>query len=185
MTDQELARAAAAGDHAAFHQIYQDNADRVLRLVTRILGPVPGRDDLVQEVFVELHHALPSFRSEARLSTFVYRIAVRVTLKSARRWRKQQLTFDERKLDDCVEPGRSPAEHADDRQALARALAVIATLKPARRIAFLLVAVEGLSYEEAGHVLDISADAAKQRTLRARRDVKRALARQERQRRRP
>lgn len=176
-TDESLVASAQAGDVRAFTRIYQRHADRVFGLITKILGPVDGREDLLQDIFVQLHHALPSFRGDAQLWTFLYRIAVRSVMKHARRRRGVVLPLDSSRIDSCISADRSPSQQASDRQTLANAFSVIDTLKTERRVAFVLVAVESLSYDEAATVLDISPAAVKQRTLRARKDISRALDR--------
>ncbi len=57
--------------------------------ITRLVGPVAERDDLVQKVFIAFHRALPSYRGEARLSTYLHRIAVNTAydhLRGRRHW---------------------------------------------------------------------------------------------------
>ena len=67
----DLVDAFLAGSSRAFTAIYERHAQRVYALLTRVLGPVDGREDVLQEVFIELSKALPSFRRESRLSTFI------------------------------------------------------------------------------------------------------------------
>ncbi len=174
-SDRELVCAARAGDNEAFAQLYQRHADHVYQVLTRILGPVAGRDDALQEVFIQLHRALPTFRGDSKLSTFVYRITVRVALRSARRERSQGDPLPAVQIDACVSRAVSPSKRAQDRQILQRAFEAIAQIKPERRVAFVLAVVEGQSYEEVGRILEISPDATKQRVLRARREIVRVL----------
>jgi DNA-directed RNA polymerase specialized sigma24 family protein len=72
--DRMLAALAAAGDHEAFESIYRLHADRVFALLTRLIGPDREREDLLQDTFVRLHAALPRFRGDASLVTFIYSI---------------------------------------------------------------------------------------------------------------
>ena len=57
--------------------------------ITRLVGPVAERDDLVQKVFIAFYRGLPIYRGEARLSTYLHRIAVNTAydhLRGRRRW---------------------------------------------------------------------------------------------------
>ena len=74
--DGPLIAAARQGDGAAFARLFHRHADAVRTRITRLVGPVAECDDLVQKVFIAFHRTLPGYRGEARLSTFLHRIAV-------------------------------------------------------------------------------------------------------------
>ena len=76
LDDGVLIEAARAGDGEAFSRLFRRHADAVRTRLTRLIGPVPERDDLVQNVFIALHRRLPAYRREANLSTYLHRIAV-------------------------------------------------------------------------------------------------------------
>src|SRR5205823_544445 len=87
--DEALIAAARQGDGAAFARLFRRHADAVRTRITRLVGPVAERDDLVQKVFIAFHRALPTYRGDARLSTYLHRIAVNVAydhLRGRRRW---------------------------------------------------------------------------------------------------
>jgi RNA polymerase sigma-70 factor (ECF subfamily) len=178
-SDSELVQATLAGEPSAFSALFSRHADRVFALATRILGYVDGRNDVVQETFLQLHRALPSFRGDSQLSTFLYRIAVRVALHQGRRSRKAAQREAAGELDDLASDA-SLADRTEVRQELARAIALLDSLSQERRVAFVLVCLEGLTYDESAEVLGISADAVKQRVLRARADLKELITRAER-----
>lgn len=173
-SDAEQVAQVLAGDTTAFTRIYTDHHPRVFALLTRILGPVPDRDDLLQESFLQLYHALPAFRGDSSLATFLYRIVSRIAVKAGKRKRREPLTFDSEILERCFGDNNA-GKDAQDRQLLEQTFTLLLQIRVERRIAFVLNAVEGLSYQEVGRVLDIAPDAAKQRCLRARRDLKQLL----------
>lgn len=185
LADHELV-AAVPSDPGAFTILYQRYADRVYARVTHLLGPVPEREDLLQQIFVGLHRALPTFRGEASLSTFLYRITLNVAFDHMRsRKRRAVVEHSSDDLDRLLGPEPSPEARTSGREELREALALVAQLTPARRIAFALVAIEGLDLEQAAELLDISVDATKQRVLQARRDLLDMLDRARRARRSP
>jgi RNA polymerase sigma-70 factor (ECF subfamily) len=155
-----------------FREIYRQNADRVYGQLTRLVGAVPERDDLSQQVFLRLYRALPRFRGEATLGTFLYRIVANVACDHRRRTRRVLTPC----LDELRDPGPSPEAQARRRQDLRRVLELLARVKPKKRIAFVLVAIEGLSYEDAAAWLGVNVPAAKQRVLAARRELFALLA---------
>ena len=142
--DRTLATLAAAGDRSAFESIYRAHADRTFGLLTRLVGPDREREDLLQETFVRLHAALPRYRGEASLITFLYQIATHVALDHLRRRRP----LDELDIDGEIDPSATPAEQAARREELARALALLEKLPPKHRVAFVLREVMGYSHEE-------------------------------------
>jgi RNA polymerase sigma-70 factor (ECF subfamily) len=169
-SDDQLVRA-AGDDPAAFSALYHRYAARVFARITHLVGPVAEREDLLQQVFLGLHRALPRFRGESSLSTFLYRITVNVAYDHLRSRQRHPVEHGMDDLDSLTDLDLSPEERTDKREELRQALDLLDRLTPAKRIAFSLVAIEGLSLADAARALGISVDATKQRVLQARRDL--------------
>jgi RNA polymerase sigma-70 factor (ECF subfamily) len=170
--DAAVIAAARQGDGAAFTRLFRLHADAVRTRITRLVGPVAERDDLVQKVFIAFYRALPTYRGEARLSTFLHRIAVNTAydhLRARRHWADSTGLPDDDALAEHVSP--MPDDQVAARADLARMLALLAHLSPKKRIAFVLVAVEGCSLAEAAALIGAQEDTVKQRVLHARRDL--------------
>ena len=170
--DGPLIAAARQGDGAAFARLFHRHADAVRTRITRLVGPVAERDDLVQKVVIALHRTLPGYRGEARLSTFLHRIAVNAAYDYLR---VRSHRADRAGLPDAeaMVEHLSPAleDQVAARADLARMLALLQRLSPKKRIAFILVAVEGCSLAEAAALIGAAEDTVKQRVLHARRDL--------------
>lgn len=69
LSEAELIRQVQDGDPGAFRELFRRHADTVYHRLTRMLGPDPDREDLVQEVFLAVHRGLPRFRGDAAFST--------------------------------------------------------------------------------------------------------------------
>lgn len=173
--DATVARA-RAGDRDAFAQLYHQHVDRVYARLTRLVGPVPERDDLLQQTFLQVHRALPRFRGDASVATFIHRIAVNVALDHLRAVRRRPLDLDDAAVTAMAAAAPDPAARAASRQDLARVFGLLGELTPEQRVAFVLIAIEGLTAREAGELLGASPDAVKQRALAARRALLAALA---------
>ena len=169
--DLVLVEAARSGDHAAFTTLYHRHAGWVFARLTRLIGPGPDREDLLQQAFLELHRALPSFRGDASLTTFLHRITINVAFDHLRRRGRRPLDYSPDALDELIDGSPSPEERARRRDELRQALACLEHLKPAKRIAFVLVAVEGLSLDDAAALVGANTPAVKQRVLHARREL--------------
>jgi len=176
--DARLVAAAERGDRSAFDRLYRRHLDSVYARLTRVIGPVSDRDDLVQQIFVDVYRALPRFRGEATFSTFLHRIVLNVAYEHlARRRRGRTEPLDDRLLEALMAPAASPEQRAREREELRRIFALMDHLSPKRRAAFVLVAVECMSLDEAASLLDANPAAVKQRVLEARRELSVALDR--------
>lgn len=178
--DANLVDAAAGGDRRAFAELYRRHLDSVYARLTRVIGPVPERDDLVQQIFLDVYRALRRFRGDAAFATFLHRIVLNVAcehLERRRRGRGRSEPLEARQIETLIAPGASPEQRARQREELARVFALLEGLSPKRRAAFVLVAIECLPLEEAAALLDANPAAIKQRVLEARRELGRALDR--------
>jgi RNA polymerase sigma-70 factor, ECF subfamily len=170
--DATLVDAAAGGDRNAFAELYRRHLDSVHARLTRVIGPAPERDDLVQQIFLDVYRALRRFRGDAAFSTFLHRIVLNVACEHLERRRRSRGRSEPLEARDA-----SPEQRARQRQELTRLFAFLEELSPKRRAAFVLVAIECLPLEEAAALLDARPAAIKQRVLDARRELARALDR--------
>jgi len=178
--DANLVDAAAGGDRNAFAELYRRHLDSVHARLTRVIGPASERDDLVQQIFLDVYRALRRFRGDAAFTTFLHRIVLNVAcehLERRRRARGRSEPLEARQLETLIAPGASPEQRARQREELTRLFALLEGLSPKRRAAFVLVAIESLPLEEAATLLDARPAAIKQRVLDARRELARALDR--------
>lgn len=172
-----LVRAAQAGDATAFTALFRRHVDRVRTHLTRLIGPVAERDDLIQQVFLALHRSLAGFRADARLSTYLHRITVNAAYDHLRSARRRSAPLAPAELDALLGPGLDARAHAEARAELLRLFQLLERLTAKKRIAFVLVAVEGLTLAEAGALVDADEDTVKQRVRAARRELEAHLAR--------
>jgi RNA polymerase sigma-70 factor, ECF subfamily len=152
----------------AFDEVYTEFQPKIQRFLCRLVGPDEA-EDLTQEVFLKISQALPEFRGDSTLSTWVYRIASNSALdrlrgRASRRFLEVPLTSEERPTD------RSPdGEHCVFRQEMRECLdRFIEKLPPNYRSAFVLSEYEELTNPEIAAALGISLDAVKIRMHRAR-----------------
>jgi len=160
-------------DPVAFRELFRANLNFVHRVVTRIYGPSPDVEDLVQTAFVEAFRSLPDFRGDALFSTWLARITVRVALRAARSRPRRPVPLD--LAASCAVDAPSPERVAAARQGLDVLTRLLAELRPKRRAAFVLSVLEGYSADEAGALLGISANALKVRVHDARRQIEKSL----------
>jgi RNA polymerase sigma-70 factor (ECF subfamily) len=87
--DRALVARAAAGDESAFRTIVERHESAIARTVTAMLGPGDEADDVGQETFVRLFRALPNFRGDAQLRTYLTRIAVNLSCDTLERRKRR------------------------------------------------------------------------------------------------
>ena len=168
--------AASRGDHRAFAEIVQHYDDGLRALAYRLLGDRDRMDDVLQESYVRAFRALPRFRGEARLGTWLYRIVYNACIDELERWkRRAELPLDE--VHEQADPRPDTAAALAQHDALSAALAALA---PQDRAALLLVDAQGFDYRAAGRVLGVPEGTVASRLNRARAEVRRTLAEEER-----
>jgi RNA polymerase sigma-70 factor (ECF subfamily) len=150
-SDEDLARAAAHGDGAAFGALLERHYDRLFRLAFRLTGQRAEAEDLTQDVCLALPAKLGAYRGEARFTTWLYRVAVNaahdrrrraaVRAKAAEGWGDWEIARQ-----DDIARGRDAADW------LAQALR---GLTDELRDTTVLVVAEGLTQGEAAEVLGI------------------------------
>ena len=163
--DAILVRRAASADVSAFEALYRRHHRRVHGVIARLVGQAGARaEDLTQEAFVRAWQALPSFRFESAVSTWLHRLAVNTALMELRARRSRPLADDD---EDALESLSTPdtAGHAVLGRDLERA---VATLPPRARAVLVLHDVEGWKHEEIAEELGMAVGSSKAQLHRAR-----------------
>lgn len=136
----------------AFETIVTVFGDRVLRLAVSMTRDRPFAEEIAQDVLLRIWTALPSFRSESSVSTWVYTITRNRCLTALKqRALTDQESFDEPAIRDAAEraaAARLPRELLD-------IFELLTELPPHYRDALTLFYVEGRSYEEIANLLEI------------------------------
>src|SRR5437764_13866598 len=79
--ERELVERCRRGDEGAFQELVDRYKDLVFAMIGRTVQDSSRAEDLAQDVFLRIHRGLPYFRGEARLSTWIYRIAINVCMQ--------------------------------------------------------------------------------------------------------
>ena len=166
-----------SGDAGAFEALVTIYQHRVFSVALRMLGNPAEAEDVAQDVFLRAHRALPGFRGEAKLSTWLYAIASRLCLTRLGSGVRRLTQYGDETLtrlaDGQVDPV-AEVERSEVEIALHRA---IAELDEDRRIVVVLRDLEGLSYEEIAQALKLPVGTVRSRLHRARSDLKDKLER--------
>jgi RNA polymerase sigma-70 factor (ECF subfamily) len=170
--ERELIARVIAGDRIAGRELYDAHAPRVFRLVFRLTGDADLAQEFTQETFIHAFGRLSSFRGDAALSTWLYRVATRVTANGMRKVRR----FHQRETDiEHAHPIASPASHgdADLRSRLTHA---IDALPEPYRMVVIMHDVEGYTHDEIAASVGVPQGTIKSRLFHARARLRAALA---------
>lgn len=171
-------------DEDAFSQVVRAYGDRVYNLVLRLVGSPSEAEDIAQEVFVTVFKSIDSYRGEAKLSTWILRIAAnhsknRIKYLSRRRTTSQELR-DGTDATEMADEGKAPVQaHFEAPDVLLEAAeterllqSAIAKLDEEQRLLVVLRDVEEMSYDEIVEITGLPEGTVKSRLHRARMALK-------------
>ena len=166
------------GGTAELDRIYAEHHARILRYLTRMVG-VQDAEDLAQEVFIRAAKAYDDFRHEAKIETWLYRIATHVAVDRLRGTASRRETLLGQELDEVAADGRetgSTLEEKTLRRAANECIRnVIYGLPENYRTPLILSELEGFTNREIAEILDVSLDTVKIRLHRAKEQLRKAL----------
>jgi RNA polymerase sigma-70 factor (ECF subfamily) len=160
-----LAAPALSEDADGFEALYRQHAPRLYALATRMAGSPEQGEDLLQEIFLQAFRKLGTFKGEAALGTWLYRLAINQCLdfvrsRQARMSRVTDTLDGESAFEPAVEPG-CPAMRLDLERAIEQ-------LPIGCRAAFVLHDIEGFDHKEVARMLGIAEGTSKSQVFKAR-----------------
>lgn len=160
-TEQDLIRAASTGDTVAMAKLYDLHADRVYTIVRRLAGEDALAEDWCQDAWIRIFDGLREFRGEAKLSSWIHRVAV----NSALNGRRRQLRFTRRER--ALSTSLVDTRH--DSEGLRRLLeAAISRLPEGMRKTLVLHDIEGYAHAEISTLLGTTESNSRSQLVRAR-----------------
>jgi RNA polymerase sigma-70 factor (ECF subfamily) len=161
----DLVARCQAGDVEAFEALYRQHAARIYSLACRMAGSPEDGEDLLQEIFLQAHRKLGSFKGDSAIGTWLYRLALNHCLDYVRsRQAKMSKLTETLDADVSFEPTarrETPIARMDLERAVAR-------LPEGCREAFVLHDVEGFDHKEVGRLLGIAEGTSKSQVFKAR-----------------
>jgi RNA polymerase sigma-70 factor (ECF subfamily) len=177
LDDTQFVAASRNGDQDAFAMLVQRHQRRVFNLVFRMLQNYEEASEITQETFLAAWQGLPSFRGDARFSTWLYRIAYNCCLKQLEQ-RKRDRTLQVAMQAECmpelnIEEQANAELEAHACQALVRKQ--LSTLPAKYRIVLILRHLQEMTYEEMAEILMLPIGTIKTHLFRARNLLKERL----------
>ena len=182
MNEQELIALLKKRDESAFKQLVLTWQDMVYNTVLGIVQHEEDAEDVSQEVFVQVFQSISSFKSESKLSTWIYRIATTKELYNLRKnKRKKRFAFVQSLFGMQEQEKELPATFnhpgiiLDNKEKAAVLFKALEKLPEKQKVAFTLHKVEGLSYQEIGEVMQTTLPAIESLIHRAKGNLKKQL----------
>lgn len=169
MTEEWIARL-RAGDAAAFEELVREHTPSVYKVAYSMMGNEHDAQDAVQESFIKIYRALPQFRGDSAVSTWIYRITVNVCkdiLRVSGRFRAVS-PDDEDVFLQLPDSGPTPEETLLSKESRKAVRAAIDMLPTDYKLVITLCDLEGLPYVDAAIALDCPLGTVKSRLSRAR-----------------
>jgi RNA polymerase sigma-70 factor (ECF subfamily) len=175
--EERLIARAAAGDSAAFRELYERHRADVARLVYRMLGGRSDFEDVIQEVFVQVYRSLKDFRGQSKLSTWMHRVTVNVVLMHRRAARSRPVFADEPPGDGLLRSEAAPPDEDVERRERMRAFGrLLDRLADKKRVVFVLHELEGVPPNEIAEIVGAPVLTVRTRLFYARRELEAMLA---------
>ena len=173
--ERALIEQAIDGDQQAFSQLFFTYKEMVYKIVYRLLGASEDTHDAVQQTFIELFKSLPGYEGKSKFTTWLYRIAVNVSIQFLRK-RKPGMVCDS--LDPEILPdsatGKDNLEHKEIQYQVTLALQSIHVRK---RVVVILHDMEERTMEEIAEIVGVPLGTIKSRLFHGREELRKKLRR--------
>lgn len=161
--ENEIVKRCQSGDLHAFELVYQKYRDSLFRVAFRMLKSKEDCEDALQMTFIRLYKSMNNFRSEAKLSTYIFKILSNVCRDF---YRKKRCINTDSQKELIFQPQNELQIHLDE---------AIQMLPDKMRECFILFAIEGFKQFEIAEMLDITVGTVKAHIFRAKEKLKESL----------
>ena len=182
MDQQELIVQLQQGNESAFVRLVDEWQDMVYNTALGIVQNAEDADDIAQEVFIQIFQSIRSFKGDAKLSTWIYRITITKSLDhEKRKKRKKRFAFVQSLFGDGNEEEAQPAEfnhpgvQMENKEKATGLLQAIDRLPEKQKVAFVLHKLEGQSHREIAEIMKTSLVSVESLIARAKTNLRKLL----------
>lgn len=182
-TDTELIAAIKDGQRQAVQQLIDTHKNRIYNTILGMVQNIEDAEELAHDVFIKALQTLESFKGDAQIGTWLYRIAINASLDHLKKkTRKKRFGFMVSINADAEEQQQPqlphfihPAWQLENKELGANLFKAINQLAENQKTVIILTKVEGLSYEQAAQVMQTSIAAIESLLFRARQNLKKIM----------
>jgi RNA polymerase sigma-70 factor (ECF subfamily) len=179
MPDDSLVQEAKKDNPEAFNELVRRYQKRIYSTIFQFTRNHHDADDLAQETFMNAFKSLIRFRQQASFYTWLYRIAVNITMNFLRK--KQQEKGREKFVEEQLPLGEAefsisiPENHSLKRELQEKLKEAVESLPLAYKVTFILIAFQGMTHAQAAQVLRCSEKTVSWRMHKARKILQNKL----------
>ncbi|HZY24895.1 MAG TPA: RNA polymerase sigma factor [Bacteroidales bacterium] len=173
--ENDLVKASLDGDQNAFGEIVNRYQKMVARTVKGMLGDSVFAEDIGQEVFINLYHSLNEFRGEAKLSTYIQKIAINLTLNEIKRRKRFFSMFSQKANNEMYEFEIADHDGEGKREAAEIVNKALLALEPKFRAILTMRMLQGYSTKETAEILNLPIGTVLSRLSRAQDQIRNIL----------
>lgn len=175
MNEVQLIEEIKNGSETAFRQLVEDYQAMIYNTALGFVQQAQDAEDIAQEVFLQAHRSISSFKGESKLSTWLYRIAVTKSLEQLRAQKRKKrfalFSVFSKAEDDGPTDFEHPGVTMENREKAKMLFRATRKLPDNQRTAFILNKTEGLSYQEVSEVMQLSVGAVESLLQRAKQNL--------------
>jgi RNA polymerase sigma-70 factor, ECF subfamily len=170
-----LIRASLNGDKKAFGEIVTRYQKMVARTIKAMLGDTVFAEDIGQEVFIKLYYSLSEFRGDAKLSTYIQKIAVNLTLNELKRRKRFFSMFSQKANNEMHEFEVADHDTEERKEASEIVNKALLALDPKFRVIVIMRMLQGYTTKETAEILDLPLGTVLSRLSRAQEQLRNIL----------
>ena len=159
LSDSELVKQCQAGGKSAFQELVSRYHQKVYMVSLGLLRNREDAQDVAQEAFFRAYRKINSFQGGSTFYTWIYRIAVNISIDTQRRQKRNPLDFRE-SMDGVLEAqnevARDPFADVHEKELREKLTKAINELTPEHKAVIVLRTIEGMSYKDIGQILGCS-----------------------------
>lgn len=164
LSDEKLINEAKSGNNLAFKQLVIRYESQVRSTIYGMLGDVPEVSDIAQQVFINFFKSLNQFRGDAKLSTYLVKIAINLSLNELKKKKYRRFVALDNGAVPHFETSVSPTDQFEEKEILEKALA---QMDKEQKAVIVLRLIDGYSVKETSEILQLPQGTVASRLARA------------------
>jgi RNA polymerase sigma-70 factor (ECF subfamily) len=177
VNDDDFLKRISEGDNLAFKELFVLYKDKVLQICYRFILNQEDAEEVMQDVFLEVHRSISSFRGDASFSTWLYRIATTKSLDELKRQnRKKRIHLIKKSLGldtlfNTASENPTPDSILETKESIKKIKQALDSLPEQQRIAITLSKIDGASNAMVAEIMGITTFAADSLIYRAKKNL--------------